>query len=465
MKKVVAVLVCVMMLVGVMSGCTNSSENAEGGKTTITIGAWPKEKDANYEAYEKLKQDFMAANPDIIVKTDDWGFDLKSFLPKAAAGQLPDVYVTAYTEIQNIINSGYAADITQYMEKYDYAKYLNENIKEVVSKDGKMYAVPEEAYIMGLFMNIELFTQAGLVNDDGTLKAPKTWDELAETAKIIKEKTGAYGFVLPTTTNCGGWHFVNIGWAYGSNHQFMTQDGDKWTADMADDATAAALGFIQDLKFKYGVLPEDALIGAGTMQKNFATNQAAMYLACPSMNEIKQLASYGMDKSNVAVASMPEGPAGKYAQLGGQLRVLKQGLSEAQVDAIFKWFEFIGMSPNMSEEAKASREAVVQADSEAGQLVGIKTFSVWNQEGEVPEKQKFENELAEKYKNVDTKMFADYEDFDAVTGLPEPPIYCQQFYNIIDGCIQSVILDENLDPKARLEEAQNDFQINYLDKE
>ena len=189
-----------------------------------------------------------------------------------------------------------------------------------------------------------------------------------------------------------------------------------------------------------------------------------MYLGTPAADVLRDLASYGMDKSNLAVASMPEGPAGKFTQLGGNIRVLKKGLSDAQVDAIFKWFDFIGMSPNITDDSKKSREEVVKANSEAGQLVGVKTFSIWNQEGDVPDVQKFENELAEKYKNVDTKMFADYEDFDEVTCLPEPPVNCQQLYNILDGCIQSVLLDKNADPSEVLKKAQNDFQINYLDK-
>lgn len=465
MKKVVSLLLAAVMTAGMMTGCTNSSKKAgNDGKTTITIGGWPKEKDASLDAYEKLKDEFMKKNPDIIIKTDDWGWDPSGFMTKAAAGQLPDVYVTAYTEIQKIINTGYAMDITEYMEKYEYTKYINDNTKEVVSQDGKIYAVPENAYIMGLFININLFKKAGLMNEDGTPKIPKTWDEVGEFSQIIRNKTGVPGFILPTMTNCGGWHFMNIAWAYGVNHQFMTQKGDKWKADFAGKEGAAALSFIQDLKFKYNALPEDALVKPDKLGKDFAADRVAMYLGTPAADVLRDLASYGMDKSNLAVASMPEGPAGKFTQLGGNIRVLKKGLSDAQVDAIFKWFDFIGMSPNITDDSKKSREEVVKANSEASQLVGVKTFSIWNQEGDVPDVQKFENELAEKYKNVDTKMFADYEDFDEVTCLPEPPVNCQQLYNILDGCIQSVLLDKNADPSEVLKKAQNDFQINYLDK-
>lgn len=467
MKKVISLLLAVVMTAGMMAGCSNSAKKTDdSGKTVITIGGWPKEKDPNLEAYNKLREDFMKKYPDIEIKTDDWGWDKSGFLTKAAANQLPDMFITAYTEISNIVKTGYAQDITSAMEKYGYTKYINDSVKGIISKDGKIYAVPEDAYIMGLFMNVKLFKQAGLVNEDGTLKAPKTWEELAQTAKIIHDKTGAAGYAIPTRDNCGGWHFVNIAWAYGTNHEFMNQKGDKWTADFADKETAAALGFIQDLKFKYDAIPENALLSPGTIQSDFAKGQVAMYLATPSMGEVKTLGGYGLDKADISVASMPEGPAGKFAQMGGQVKMFKNGLSEEQIDALFKWLEFIGLSPKMTDDAKASREAVVKSNSEAGEIIGVKRFSPWKQEGDdIPEVQQFENEMVDKYKNVDAKLFTDYEQFDKVICIPEPPVSCQQLYNVLDGCIQSVLTNKNADPMEVLKKAQNDFQINCLDKE
>lgn len=86
---------------------------------------------------------------------------------------------------------------------------MNDNIKGLLSdSDGKVYGVPRDAYGLGLMCNVELFEKAGLVDENGVPKFPKTFDELAETAKKIKEKTGAAGLCLLAKDNSGGWHFL-----------------------------------------------------------------------------------------------------------------------------------------------------------------------------------------------------------------------------------------------------------------
>ena len=63
-------------------------------------------------------------------------------------------------------------------------------------ENGHVYGVPRDAYALGLMCNVELFEEAGLVDDNGIPKFPQTWDELAKDAKIIKDKTGAAGLCL-----------------------------------------------------------------------------------------------------------------------------------------------------------------------------------------------------------------------------------------------------------------------------
>lgn len=58
---------------------------------------------------------------------------------------------------------------------------------------------------MGLYINKPLFTKAGLVNEDGSVKVPQTYEELAEFAGIIKEKTvGGYLYLHGRTIQADG---------------------------------------------------------------------------------------------------------------------------------------------------------------------------------------------------------------------------------------------------------------------
>lgn len=461
LKKVISVIAVCSLFGTLLCGCQNGGNTAESdGKIKITVGDWPTKEEPEYPIYEEMKANFEKKYPDIEVSTDEWGFHVNTFLQKAASGQLPSVYVTSFTEIKRIIDTGYAADVTTHMQESGFEQKMREDVLDLISKDGKIYAVPESTYAMGLYINMNLFKKAGLVNEDGTPKIPQTWEQVAEYSQIIREKTGQAGFVLPTMKNTGGWHFVNIAWAYGTNPQFMTKEGDKWVADFSGKECTEALQFVKDLKWKYNALPENALIEHNKAVEMFATDKAAMFLCTPEWHSFTD--TYKMDKDSIAMASMPGGPAGKCTQMGGNLYVLKGGLTDEEIDACFKWLEFAGISPNVTDETKATMEDKYKTNVEQNRVTGVRKYSMWKSGEDVPV-EKYTDELIAKYKNVDGKLFEDYESFDNVELIPEPPVNCQQLYAALDGCLQKVIADKSADPAELLKTAENDFQLNYLD--
>lgn len=462
-KRILAAAISMVIAAGAVTGCSGISKNSSDDQVTIRVGGWPSESDeANYAEREAMKEKFEKEYPNIKIEEDDWGFDLDTFLPKAASGQLPDIYLTSVTEIKRIIQSGYACDISEYMNKYKYGEYLGETMTDFISDDeGRMYAVPKFAYSMGLLINLNLFRDAGLLNDDGTPMIPKTWEDVAEFAKQIKEKTGQAGFSMATMNNVGGWHFMNIAWAHGVTKEFAKLENGKWTADFATPEGAAALQYVKDLKWKYNAVAENALLDFDEMYKMFATDRTAMIIADPPLNAL--INQYGMKNTDIAAVSMPEGPAGKFTQIGSELYVMKNGLSDEQIDACFKWLEFNGVTPEISEERKENIDSQYKVENDMGYVVGIKKYNMWKEDN-IPPVKKYEDEIIEKYTNVDTRMFADYEKFDEVTLVAEPPVSCQQLYSLLDGCIQKVWTDENADPMEVLKKVSNDYQVNYLDK-
>ena len=224
MKKTISLTLAALLLAAA-SGC--GSDKTEDGKISLSIGNWPDETmSESLKKNNKLKDEFMAAHPNIIVKGDTYRFDTKTFTMKASANQLPTIFNTWFTEINNIIKQGYAADITEQMKKHGFDAALNPEILNLLKdENGKIYGVPTDAYAQGLYIDKKLFKEAGLVNADGSIKVPNTYEELAEYAGIIKEKTGKAGYVIPTINNCGGWHFLNIAWSYGVEFVKQKDDG------------------------------------------------------------------------------------------------------------------------------------------------------------------------------------------------------------------------------------------------
>ena len=237
------------------------------------------------------KARFEEANPEFEIVPDNWSFDLKSFYPKAAGGQLPIVYNTHFTEVSQIIAAGYSADITEQLKKEGLYDKFNLDVLNVVSKDDKVYAFPYAVYALGLGFNVDLMETAGLMEADGMPKQPKDWNEVAEFAVKIKEATGKPGFVFPTANNNGGWMFTPIAWSYGAEFMEKGDDG-KWKAIFDSPEAAEALQFIKDLKWKCDVLPANTLIDGTEYYKVFGTGGAGMLIAAGEYG--KNLPQYGM---------------------------------------------------------------------------------------------------------------------------------------------------------------------------
>ncbi len=150
--KVVALITVLVLLTGVLAGCgKNVTDKDENGRTIISVGNWPAKKGKELDSALARKERFEQANPDVVIQGDPWVFDIKTFYAKAAGGQLPTVYMTAFTEVPEIINSNYSADLTDVLKKRGYDGMFNKKILETVSdENGNVMGFPYTAYVLGL---------------------------------------------------------------------------------------------------------------------------------------------------------------------------------------------------------------------------------------------------------------------------------------------------------------------------
>ena len=117
-KKFTILGLAAVMLVTGASGCSKKVEENDG-KLTISIANWPTETSPErLKTMEGYLTQFNEKYPDVNVVKDTGDYsDAKAFTMKAAANQLPIMYGTHFTEIQKIIKSGYAADITDVLKE------------------------------------------------------------------------------------------------------------------------------------------------------------------------------------------------------------------------------------------------------------------------------------------------------------------------------------------------------------
>ena len=457
MKK--SIVVACMALALVSSVFAASKKKAKDAKS-IKLGIWPEDTlTADIAMHEQYVKTFKTFFPDITVVPAYYKYATDNFVPLASSGQLPTIYDTWFTEPQKIINQGFAKDITKEVKELGWDKKMNPGVRDLLSKNGKIYGVPRDAYALGLMINVDLFKKAGLVDKDGLPDYPKTWTDLAEKAKIIKEKTGAAGLCLLAKDNAGGWHFTNIAWDFGA--VFEVQKKGKWVAQIDTPEVAAAFQYVKDLKWKYDVLTADPTNEDwGTGFRSLGTGVAAMYSAAQdAVNQPTQV--NGLPVTSLALEPLPAGPKGQYSLMGGTPYMFSPNATSEQVKACLKYLEIMGKSPSVSNEAIAGMSADAANRMNEGIPV-IPPFPAWSDSALEAARDKAEKP----YRNVDMRLYQNYYDMVQKSGnvKSEEPMCAQDLYAELTKVLQAVITDKNADIPSLLKKAQKNFQ-SILDSE
>ncbi|HHW49349.1 MAG TPA: extracellular solute-binding protein [Clostridiaceae bacterium] len=486
MKRILVIVLCMLLVLGAASGCgtkksdtvsdsekattteAKSDSQVEGTEdaekepepVTIVLGLAPADSDeAGLKAFNSAVEEFTKEYPWITVKSENFVYDPGTFIPKAESGQLPNIFNTWYTEPQKLINAGYVAEITEQMKAIGWDKLIHKNSLDLASKDGKIYGIPTNIYSLGLMINADLFAKAGLVDERGVPLFPKTFDEVREYAKIIKEKTGKYGYCVATRDHQGGWHFTNIAWNYGV--EFEKQVNGKWVAAFNSPEGVEALKLIYDMKWVDKSVQDSALVGVGDWIKLFGTGQVAMVPGDSAWAPTVVATDYKMNKDHIALCSFPAGPKNNYALMGGNLFMFSKDSTPAQIDACLKFLKFVGQGPEFDPNSVPLLEQAYQELRNADPPRPItKGFSVSID----PELLRVHEELFNKYVNVNIEFFNDYYLNNFKNLRPEEPYHAQDLYGILDSVLQRVLTDKNVNLQELLDKAAHDFQVNFLDK-
>lgn len=459
MRNFIKVLYLFLAMCFLLTGCNRESIENDTEMISVSVSNWPSaENKASVKLYKEHQRKMKELYPNITIIPDEWQYDVNAFLPKAANGQLPTVFLTYFTETQKVIDGGYAKDITEEVKKAGYDKLYNDVYMNLLKKDDRYFGLVKSGYIMGLLCNVKLFKEAGLVDENGIPLFPETFDDMVEVAKTIKAKTGKAGFYMPTTNNQGGWIFCNIAWAFGA--EFEKQVNGKWVVAFDSDECYNALKFVSDLKWKHDVIQDDILGDASNGFLNmYANNEVAMGIQAPlTVNNV--IKENKMNKDNVAVSRIPEGPVMRASLLGGGVYMFSSAATEKEVDAAFKWLEVTGGIPTNSEDSKNAWASAAKALSDEGGIVGYGTIDIFADK----KLQQIKMEAEEPYITVTPEKYADYHSMEGVTVKSEPAVCAQELYAVFDRILQKILTDKNADIRGILSSEAEKFQTKYLDK-
>ncbi|MFI7349788.1 extracellular solute-binding protein [Streptomyces sp. NPDC049936] len=214
-----------------------------------------------------IKKQFEKANPGkkvelVAIKAPDSEYYTKLQQMLRSPKTAPDLVYEDTFLINSDITSGYLKPLDPYLEKWkDWDRFIDTAKAATAGEDGKTYGVPDGTDTRGLWFSKDVFAKAGLPAD----WQPKTWAEVLDAARTIKEKVPG---VTPINVYTGkpageaatmqGFEMLLYGTNDGTTDPLYDKDGKKWIT--AGKGFEDSLAFVESVyKEKLGPEVSDAL--------------------------------------------------------------------------------------------------------------------------------------------------------------------------------------------------------------
>lgn len=198
MKKVLSLLLAASLALS-FAGCGKEKANT---KEVQTITYWTfnaHDKDimtSTIDEFNSTKGAQLGVKINYVIKSDmsstmiDLGYQ---------SGQAPDLFETC--DFLKLSSNGSLLAYEDLPGGEDYIKQFDGMLRETVNTmNGKTYTVIRKygATTRALLYNKDMFKKAGIVDENGEAKPPKTYGELREDAKkLTNAEKGKYGIIIP----------------------------------------------------------------------------------------------------------------------------------------------------------------------------------------------------------------------------------------------------------------------------
>jgi len=299
MKKALTIIITSFLLVGLLAACntgTSSSNGAsgdEGEKVELKVFIGQPRFKEQYETYidQFIKKQKEENGLDVTVKLELPSVNQADQLLKTrlASGDSPDVFaIHAINDIPVYDKAGYLEDLSA----EPFAEKLYDTVKTMVSKDGKVLAVPLETLQWGFVYNKDIF-------EENNLEVPKTLTEMKAVVKKLEDK-GIIPFIRAYKDSYIPQLFLPL--TVGALEQ-TTNNGfiEGMSGDEGSFSELEGMFDIIDLVHAHGT-DRPFEVGQDQGAAAFASGQAAMWVQGPWMAE-SMLATN--DQFNFGVAPLP----------------------------------------------------------------------------------------------------------------------------------------------------------------
>ena len=161
MKKIIAMLLTCVMVLGLLAGTGITAEATEA-PDTIVIMAPP--VTGNYlQNLKTWAADFHELHPNLTVEIIEtsWGDHNDKMSTMAQAGEAPDIAEISSNALGTYVEMGVAIDIAQYMDADRLADY-DANALKYLSLEGTTYGLPLYLTIQSIGANKTMMEELGI---------------------------------------------------------------------------------------------------------------------------------------------------------------------------------------------------------------------------------------------------------------------------------------------------------------
>lgn len=322
LKKIVAFLLCAVLLMGVMAGCAqkepaqettsenettqtevkaNETETTNETKEPVvekkTIKFWNGFTGSDQETLTKRIEEYNAGDHSATIEMEimPWDTLYEKLATTVSSGEGPDVVAFSFQRIGTYAREGVIVPVNDVFDNGVDKDVIPAGLLDNLNYGDDVYATPMNLSTMMLYYNKDLLAEAGLETP------PANWDELSEYAKQLTKVNGdiveQYGFGIASHVTVAMWPVLL--WTGGGD----IVDYSTMTSVLNSDANKYTMTYFSDLIKEYKVSP--AVAAGADIDTLFQTGKCAMYMCGPWA-----VAGFQSAGLNFDVAPVPEGPGG-----------------------------------------------------------------------------------------------------------------------------------------------------------
>ena len=261
---------------------------------------------------------FNQQNPNIHVdfQTVPWSDARDQLLRETAAKTGPDVMQLAFVWVKDLGAAGALKDLDPMIKANPFPNGIHDFIAlNLAYSNGKIYGIPWTTDTFCLVYNENILKEAGISHP------PNTWEELYKDSKIIKEKTGKFGFAFPAGSSSGGtmWFLANYYWWSNGLNLVEKNSSGKYVIGLKVKDVVEAMKYF-DSFLKEGLAPQSMLgvsswADPAVMSNLLSENQAIGVMPPATLRAILK------KKPDLSLISyeIPKGRVTRTSHLGGRM--------------------------------------------------------------------------------------------------------------------------------------------------